>query len=324
MKATPLKLNPPFPWSWENFGLFFFFVFYFQSRLRTSISLGARKIRQGNKSTKINNFEWGKSPDLIFLAFLDFLFFVAFEGIPCFFLSVCVFFSAFQEKGTPTQTFGSGYPPVGWGFSTWRGGGRRVRCVPRNQGNQTFFGGISRDFAGISRGRPKSLKKRFVFNSRPLEYGFMYGSKRWKSQFAVDSQLRTQLAKQLRWSSSKIQGGNFFVQVRFRGVPGTVEEVVRVRCCCLLCWKTNTENTSQTVLGHRPNLAWKIQAWPSDRQSPHVHKSKIGTSTPPPFQRTHDPPPKTRNVMGMGVFSCTKTQKFQAPTKLMQPFPDPG
>ena len=28
------------------------------------------------------------------------------------------------------------------------------------------------------------------------EYGFVYGSKRWKCQFSVDSKLRTQLTKQ--------------------------------------------------------------------------------------------------------------------------------
>ena len=38
-------------------------------------------------------------------------------------------------------------------------------------------------------------------------------------------------AKQVHQSSSK---GNFFVRVRLRRVPSTVEEVVRVRFCCLL------------------------------------------------------------------------------------------
>ena len=82
------------------------------------------------------------------------------------------------------------------------------------------------------------------------EYGLVYGSQRWKSQFSVGSQLRTQLRKQPPQSSSK---GNFFVRVRFQGVPSTVEEVVRVRFCCLLCWKTNMGNTGRTVLGHRPS-----------------------------------------------------------------------
>ena len=35
-----------------------------------------------------------------------------------------------------------------------------------------------------------------VLNLTESEYGFLYGSKRWKSQFWVDSQLKTQLRKQ--------------------------------------------------------------------------------------------------------------------------------
>ena len=46
-----------------------------------------------------------------------------------------------QEKGTQTQTFGSGYPAVGWGSSTSRGGGPKVRYVSQNQGNQIFLAG---------------------------------------------------------------------------------------------------------------------------------------------------------------------------------------
>ena len=37
-----------------------------------------------------------------------------------------------QEKGTQTQTFWSGYLRVAWGSSTWRGGGQKVRYVPRS------------------------------------------------------------------------------------------------------------------------------------------------------------------------------------------------
>ena len=55
--------------------------------------------------------------------------------------------------------------------------------------------------------------------------------------------------KQPPQSSSK---GNLFVRVRFGGVPSTVEEVVRVRFCCLLSWrptrKTQAEQYSDTVL----------------------------------------------------------------------------
>ena len=43
--------------------------------------------------------------------------------------------------------------------------------------------------------------------------------------------LRAQLTKQVPQRSSK---ESFFVRVRFPGVPGTVEEGVRVRFCCLL------------------------------------------------------------------------------------------
>ena len=46
-----------------------------------------------------------------------------------------------HEKGTQTQTFESGYFLAGWGSSTRRGGGQKVRYVPRHQGNQTFLAG---------------------------------------------------------------------------------------------------------------------------------------------------------------------------------------
>ena len=65
-----------------------------------------------------------------------------------------------EEKETQTQTFESGYFPVGWGSSTCSGGGQKVRYVPRNQGNQTFLAGFPRDFPGISRRRPKSLRNK--------------------------------------------------------------------------------------------------------------------------------------------------------------------
>ena len=59
------------------------------------------------------------------------------------------------EKGTQTQTFWSGYFRVGWGSSTWTGGGQKVRYVPRNQGNQTFWAG----YPGILLGYPGSTRK---------------------------------------------------------------------------------------------------------------------------------------------------------------------
>ena len=64
------------------------------------------------------------------------------------------------RKGTQTQTFCSRYFPVGWGSSTRRGGGQKVRYVPRNTGKSNFLGGISQDFAGISRRCPKSLRNK--------------------------------------------------------------------------------------------------------------------------------------------------------------------
>ena len=51
-----------------------------------------------------------------------------------------------------------------------KGGGQKVRYVPRNPGNQTFLAG----YPGILPGYPakkapeKFEKKRFVFNFRPL------------------------------------------------------------------------------------------------------------------------------------------------------------
>ena len=61
---------------------------------------------------------------------------------------------------------------MGWGSSTRRGGGQKVRYVPQNQGNQTFLAG----YPGICRDIPevpeKFEKKKFVFNFRSLKVGF--------------------------------------------------------------------------------------------------------------------------------------------------------
>ena len=65
-----------------------------------------------------------------------------------------------EEKGTQTQTFGSGDLPVGWGSSTWRDGGQKVRYVPRNPGKPNFLAGYPGIFAGISLKCPKSLRKK--------------------------------------------------------------------------------------------------------------------------------------------------------------------
>ena len=55
--------------------------------------------------------------------------------------------------------------------------------------------------------------------------------------------MRAQLAKQ---PASKLFYREFLCP------SSTVDEVVRVRFCCLLNCKTNTGNTGRTVLGHRP------------------------------------------------------------------------
>ena len=64
-----------------------------------------------------------------------------------------------EEKRTQTQTFGSGYLPLGWGFHV-KGWGPKSSICPSKQGKSSFFGVISRDFAGISRKCPKSLRKK--------------------------------------------------------------------------------------------------------------------------------------------------------------------
>ena len=61
-----------------------------------------------------------------------------------------------QEKGTQTQTSGSGYLPVGRRSSRWRGGDQKVRYVPRNPRKPNFLAGYPGIFARISRRCPKS------------------------------------------------------------------------------------------------------------------------------------------------------------------------
>ena len=58
----------------------------------------------------------------------------------------------------------------GWGGGLPREGvGAKSSVCPSKPKEAKLFGGISRDFAGISWKRPKSLRKKmFVFNSRPL------------------------------------------------------------------------------------------------------------------------------------------------------------
>ena len=64
-----------------------------------------------------------------------------------------------ERKKSTNPSFWVWISSGGRGSSTRRGGDQKVRYVPGNQGNQTFFGGISRDFAGISRRCLKSLRK---------------------------------------------------------------------------------------------------------------------------------------------------------------------
>ena len=64
-----------------------------------------------------------------------------------------------HEKGTQTQTFWSGYFRVGGGVFHVNGWGPKSSIRPSKPGKSNFLGGISRDFAGISRKYPKSLRK---------------------------------------------------------------------------------------------------------------------------------------------------------------------
>ena len=65
----------------------------------------------------------------------------------CFFLSHVTLNSGKKKEPKP-KLFGP--VRVGWGSSTWTGGGQKVRYVPRNQGNQTFWAG----YPGILPGYP--------------------------------------------------------------------------------------------------------------------------------------------------------------------------
>ena len=178
--------------------------------------------------------------------------------------------------------------------------------------------GLSPKFVSPPLDFPKTSSRKAGFQG-VSEYGFMYGSKRWKSESSVDSQLRTQLTKQppqsssqgsftcsfchldfvkelprfgrkprlksakkrknstqvrlkstksplkstkwgllishLRWCE-RTSKGNLFVRVRFRVVPGTVEEVVWVRFCCLWVERSTRETRAEQYSGrikHAPN-----------------------------------------------------------------------
>ena len=105
------------------------------------------------------------------------------------------FCSSFQgRKRNPNPNFLVRIFSGGVGSSTARGGGQKVRCVPRKQGNQTFLGGISRDFAArISRRCPKSLRKKSLRS--------IFGPYRWfpRSQSEFLSEFREPLPGRLEY-----------------------------------------------------------------------------------------------------------------------------
>ena len=57
----------------------------------------------------------------------------------------------------------------------WMGGGQKVRYVPRNQGNQTFWAGYPEGFCRELPGAPEKFeKKKFGFKFRSLNLHFSY------------------------------------------------------------------------------------------------------------------------------------------------------
>ena len=75
-----------------------------------------------------------------------------------------IFYSLVRQKERKLKLLG---PDI-----FWRGGGQKAWYVPRNRETK-FFGRISRDFAGISQGRPKRLRKRSLCsNFGPYLFSF--------------------------------------------------------------------------------------------------------------------------------------------------------
>ena len=112
-----------------------------------------------------------------------------------------------QKKRAQTQTFESGYFPVGWGSSTWRGGSQKSSACPlENQGNQNFLGWISRDFAVISRRCPKKFEKKNVcvqflapkFCAEMKLCFSLFGPCCWGQYFDPDSRLWQQSCRSQR------------------------------------------------------------------------------------------------------------------------------
>ena len=80
----------------------------------------------------------------------------------------CRFLAILQgRKRAQTQTLWFGYLRVGWGSSTWSGGGQKVRYVLRKPGKPNFLAGYPGNFAGMSGGARKVREKKFVFNYGP-------------------------------------------------------------------------------------------------------------------------------------------------------------
>ena len=128
-----------------------------------------------------------------------------------------------------------------------------------------------------------SLNLRFepwVWCQEVSEYGFVYGSKRWKSQFSVDSQLRTQLRKPPPQSYSK---GKFFVRVRFGGFRVRLRRLSEYGpVACLVerpTWETRAEQYSDTILW------WTNPARPK-------HWQQFFRKIRAPIKNRHSPPPK--------------------------------
>ena len=86
-------------------------------------------------------------------------------------------------KKNQTQTFWSGYFPVGYGVFHVNGWGPKSSIRSSKPGKSNFLGGLSRDFAGISRRCPKKKEKKRVCVQFPFpifsgsEKGFFFEKK---------------------------------------------------------------------------------------------------------------------------------------------------
>ena len=75
------------------------------------------------------------------------------------------------RKRNPNPNFLVRISSGGVGVCHVKGWGPKSSVCPSKPRKTKLFGGISRDFAGIFQGRPKSLrKKKLVFNLRPLNF----------------------------------------------------------------------------------------------------------------------------------------------------------